>query len=152
MPEAHVEPHDARGLAQLLAEAEEAFRQVEEDALADLDLRPWMLRVLDLLEREGPQTPSDVARALRVSQPTVSGWIAEMTGRGLIERLRDEGDGRRATIRLTEHGASSALDGRRPGAPASAAAGQRHRPGRAGRGGGGAAARDRRVARSVTRT
>ena len=104
MPEAHVEPHDARGLAQLLAEAEEAFRQVEEDALADLDLRPWMLRVLDLLEREGPQTPSDVARALRVSQPTVSGWILEMTGRGLIERLRDEGDGRRATLRLTEQG------------------------------------------------
>ncbi len=111
MPEAHVEPHDARGLAQLLAEAEEAFRQVEEDALADLDLRPWMLRVLDLLEREGPQTPSDVARALRVSQPTVSGWILELSGRGLIERLRDEGDGRRATLRLTEQGTSARSTG-----------------------------------------
>src|SRR6476619_1462145 len=111
MAERHVEPHDARGLAQLLAEAEEAFRQVEEDALADLDLRPWMLRVLDLLARDGPQAPTDVARVLRVSQPTVSGWIAEMTARDLIERLRVEGDGRRATIRLTEHGASARSTG-----------------------------------------
>jgi len=104
MTETRVEPHDVRGLARLLAEAEASFRGVEAEALAELDLRPWMLRVLDHLARVGPRSPSQVASDLAVAQPTVSGWIHELTTRGLLERVGVEGDGRRATLRLTGEG------------------------------------------------
>ena len=82
MTEPRVEPHDVRGLARLLAAAEASFRDVEAEALAELDLRPWMLRVLDHLARVGPRSPSQVATDLEVAQPTVSGWIAGADAQG----------------------------------------------------------------------
>jgi DNA-binding MarR family transcriptional regulator len=104
MNDATIEPHDVRGLARLLADAEAAFRDVEAAALLDLGLRPWMLRVLEHLARVGPRAPSQVAADLGVAQPTVSGWVQELTARGLVERAGVDGDGRRATLRLTDEG------------------------------------------------
>src|SRR5215210_8085977 len=104
MSELRVEPHDVRGLARLLSDADAAFRSVEADALANHDLRPWMLRLLDHLARVGPRSPSEVAGDLGVKQPTVSGWVGELTARGLIERVTGEQDARRASLRLTEEG------------------------------------------------
>jgi DNA-binding MarR family transcriptional regulator len=104
MSEAPVEPHDVRGLARLLADAEASFREVEAAALLDLGLRPWMLRVLEHLARVGPRSPSQLAGDLAVAQPTVSGWVQELSARGLLERSGVDGDGRRATLRLTDEG------------------------------------------------
>lgn len=100
-----VEPHDVRGLARLVDRVGRRFRAAERDALAAFGLAPASFRLLDLLARLGPHAPGAVAAALGVRQPTVSGWIAELRGRGLVERTADPADGRRAALAVTEEGA-----------------------------------------------
>lgn len=59
---------------------------------------------LSRLDRGGPMTSSELARHDRVSPQSMGVTVAALEERGLIERHRDPGDGRRIMLSLTEAG------------------------------------------------
>jgi DNA-binding MarR family transcriptional regulator len=59
---------------------------------------------LGRLERNGPATSSDLARADRISPQSMGVTVAALEERGLIERSRDPLDGRRVVLSITESG------------------------------------------------
>jgi DNA-binding MarR family transcriptional regulator len=60
--------------------------------------------VLGRLDREGPQSTSDLATAERVRPQSMGQTVAELEAQGLVERHDDPADGRRALLELTEAG------------------------------------------------
>ena len=59
---------------------------------------------LRYLDRNGPLTPSELAREVSLSQATVTGILDRLEARGLVERRRDHKDRRRVSIHQTEEG------------------------------------------------
>ena len=62
------------------------------------------LQVLLLLDGEGPHAMQALAEALDVSQASATGIVDRMEQRGLVSRLRDEGDRRVIRVALTDSG------------------------------------------------
>ncbi len=73
--------------------------------------------VLGRLDREGPQSTSELATAERVRPQSMAQTVAELEAQGLIERRPDPADGRRALIELTDAGRAELREdrGRREG-------------------------------------
>ena len=59
---------------------------------------------LSRLERGGPASSSELARHDRISPQSMGVTVAALEDRGLIERDRDPGDGRRIVLSITEAG------------------------------------------------
>jgi DNA-binding MarR family transcriptional regulator len=59
---------------------------------------------LSRLDRGGPATSSELARAERISPQSMGTTIAELERRGLVGRERDAEDGRRIVLSITEAG------------------------------------------------
>jgi DNA-binding MarR family transcriptional regulator len=57
--------------------------------------------VLARLDRDGPQSTSDLAAAERVRPQSMSQTVADLEAQGLISRRPDPGDRRRALLELT---------------------------------------------------
>jgi len=68
--------------------------------------------VLSRLDREGPQTTSELAAAERVRPQSMAQTLAELQAAGLIARRPDSGDRRRVQIQLTEQGRELVLEER----------------------------------------
>jgi DNA-binding MarR family transcriptional regulator len=80
------------------------IRAAVQHALADYGLqRPWNL-VLDALAEEDGLTPGRIAEHLQVSGPTAVKMAQRMEAKGLVERRRDDPDGRLVRVYLTPHG------------------------------------------------
>lgn len=62
------------------------------------------LATLRAAERLGAITISALARAVHLSQPTVSGILNRLERRGLVERKRSDDDRRSVVIEVTEEG------------------------------------------------
>jgi DNA-binding MarR family transcriptional regulator len=60
--------------------------------------------VLGRLDREGPQSVSDLAAKERVRPQSMAQTVSDLEGDGLVARTPDPDDGRRALVSLTEHG------------------------------------------------
>ena len=60
--------------------------------------------VLGRLDREGPQSVSDLAVAERVRPQSMAQTVGDLEADGLVARSPDPGDRRRAMVRLTEQG------------------------------------------------
>jgi DNA-binding MarR family transcriptional regulator len=60
--------------------------------------------VLGRLDREGPQSVSDLAAGERVRPQSMAQTVSDLEADGLVERRPDPGDGRRAVVELTAHG------------------------------------------------
>ncbi|MFL5895619.1 MAG: MarR family winged helix-turn-helix transcriptional regulator [Thermoleophilaceae bacterium] len=60
--------------------------------------------VLGRLDREGPQSVSDLAAAERVRPQSMAQTVHDMEADGLVERRPDPADGRRALVELTREG------------------------------------------------
>jgi DNA-binding MarR family transcriptional regulator len=60
--------------------------------------------VLGRLDREGPQSVSDLATAERVRPQSMAQTVADLESAGLVSRSPDPGDRRRALVSLTETG------------------------------------------------
>ena len=60
--------------------------------------------VLGGLDREGPQSVSDLARAERVRPQSMAQTVSDLEAAGLVERRADPSDRRRALVELTAHG------------------------------------------------
>jgi DNA-binding MarR family transcriptional regulator len=59
---------------------------------------------LSRLDRGGPATSSELARAERISPQSMGTTIAELQRRGLVAREKDTEDGRRIVLSITEAG------------------------------------------------
>jgi DNA-binding MarR family transcriptional regulator len=60
--------------------------------------------VLGRLDREGPQSVSDLAAAERVRPQSMAQTVSDLEAEGMVERNPDPEDRRRALVSLTEHG------------------------------------------------
>ncbi len=60
--------------------------------------------VLGRLDREGPQSVSDLAAAERVRPQSMAQTVGDLEADGLVERRPDPGDRRRALVSLTRAG------------------------------------------------
>ena len=69
-----------------------------------LDLTATQVAALAMLDRHGPQTPSELAARERIQRPTATRLIARLEQRGLVARTRDPNDGRVSVIALTDDG------------------------------------------------
>ncbi len=62
------------------------------------------LAVLREATRRGPTPIGALAKAVHLSQPTVTGVLDRLARRGLVERTRDHSDRRAVNVRVTEAG------------------------------------------------
>lgn len=69
--------------------------------------------VLGRLDREGPQSVSDLAVAERVRPQSMAQTVGDLEGDGLVVRRPDPGDRRRAVVSLTPAGRETLLLDRR---------------------------------------
>jgi DNA-binding MarR family transcriptional regulator len=60
--------------------------------------------VLGRLDREGPQSVSDLAASERVRPQSMAQTVNDLEADGLVERRPDPSDGRRAVVELTTQG------------------------------------------------
>ena len=60
--------------------------------------------VLGRLDRGGPQSVSDLAKAERMRPQSMAQTVSELESDGLVERRADPDDRRRALVQLTTHG------------------------------------------------
>ena len=60
--------------------------------------------VLRCLIQDGPQSSAELSRQLHVTPSNITGIIDRLEKKGLVERIRKEGDRRIAIIKLTEDG------------------------------------------------
>jgi MarR family transcriptional regulator for hemolysin len=89
----------------LLSEAFTLLRKETDRALAPLGTsspQVYVLAILDVLGRPLPLTV--VADVMRLESPTVTRLVDRMTRRGLVERLPDSSDRRRALVAATDRG------------------------------------------------
>jgi DNA-binding MarR family transcriptional regulator len=70
------------------------------------DLSWTQKSVLVRLEKEGPTTTSELARAEGVKPQSMGTAIAALEGMGMVERKADPTDGRQMNINLTDKGSS----------------------------------------------
>ena len=69
--------------------------------------------VLGRLDREGPQSVSDLAAKERVRPQSMAQTVADLEEAGYVERHPDPTDGRRALVELTQTGRTTLADDRR---------------------------------------
>jgi DNA-binding MarR family transcriptional regulator len=68
------------------------------------DLTSPETSALARLDRTGPTTSSELARLERISPQSMGATVAALEERGLVERVPDPDDGRRAILSLTTGG------------------------------------------------
>ena len=89
------------GIAKLgLVLRHHAWQRRERDGVT-----PTQAQVLATLAARGPHRVGELARALGVTQPTVSDAVAALVRKRLVSRERDESDGRAARVVATTAGA-----------------------------------------------
>ena len=67
---------------------------------------------LKRLDKGGPATSSDLAKQDRISPQSMGATLAALEQRGLIERRRDTGDGRRILLSISDAGRQMVNDRR----------------------------------------
>lgn len=77
------------------------FERRMAEALRPLELTPAYLPPLFTLAEVGGATQTELAKASAIQQPTMALTLRRMERDGLIVRVPDETDARRAVIRLT---------------------------------------------------
>lgn len=68
--------------------------------------------VLSRLDREGPATPGCLADVERVKPQAMGVTLAGLVDRGLVERRKDDSDGRKVLMSVTEAGVTLLTDRR----------------------------------------
>lgn len=59
---------------------------------------------LSRLDRDGPASSAELARAAQISPQSMNATVAALTKRALVQRERDPGDGRRVVLSVTGEG------------------------------------------------
>ena len=71
---------------------------------ASPDLGPASLSALATIDRLGPLTPSEIAKAERIQRPTATRLLAGLAEKGLVTRAADPTDGRCSIVSATPEG------------------------------------------------
>jgi DNA-binding MarR family transcriptional regulator len=100
---ASVSPTAEEVAAALRVAAGNLYRKLKQSPLAG-EATLAETSTLGRLERNGPATSSDLARADRISPQSMGVTVAALEERGLVERSRDPLDGRRVVLSITEPG------------------------------------------------
>lgn len=79
------------------------MRSASDQSWPDIELTMPQLRTLVLLYR-GPQRMGEIAAALGISLPATTNMIVRLEGKGLVERVHDQGDRRVVLCHLTPEG------------------------------------------------
>ena len=87
-----------------LLDATQKFESKLNLALMYFGLRLPQYRVMDILNKSGKITVSDLSRSVDVSRATMSVLITKMQKAGLIETLNNRQDRRSFYLKLTESG------------------------------------------------
>ena len=82
-----------------------ASRAVLESVLRPYDLGPTQWYVLYQLANVGPTKQRDLVRMLQVERATLSGVVAALVRKGLVEQIPEPGDQRQRLLRITGAGA-----------------------------------------------
>ncbi|WP_157129214.1 MarR family winged helix-turn-helix transcriptional regulator [Nocardia amamiensis] len=98
-----MDEHDASTVAVEAAMVRIRRRQTR-GALGDGAIPVAVFRVLDAVADGAGDTVGALAPALGVDQPRASRLVAQAVSSGLLERVADQRDGRRAVLRLTPAG------------------------------------------------
>jgi DNA-binding MarR family transcriptional regulator len=70
-------------------------RRLRQEAASEASgLTPTSTSALVSIDRDGPLTPSELARIERVKRPTITRTLAQLEKLGLVERTPDPADGR----------------------------------------------------------
>ncbi|WP_230422134.1 MarR family winged helix-turn-helix transcriptional regulator [Catenulispora pinistramenti] len=89
--------HAARELRVLVGRLRRRLREVDDVH----ELTASQLAVLGRLDRDGPASTSDLAKAEHVRPQSMAATIAALDERGMIARRQDPADGRRQLLELT---------------------------------------------------
>lgn len=87
-----------------LSQAARAHRVSFGAELSKLGLHAGQELVLKILSEEGPQTMSDLARALGVQPPTATKTVSRLTAQGFVKRRASKEDSRQAYAEITAKG------------------------------------------------
>lgn len=93
-----------RALPIALLRAREAVMARFRPVLAGHAVTEQQWRVLRVLAEAGPLDATEIARQCCILMPSLTRIVRTLTTEGLITRSRDEGDGRRHLLRITEAG------------------------------------------------
>src|SRR5262245_11820400 len=69
-----------------------------------IDLGPSQVAALATIDRHGPLSPSELADAERIKRPTATRILRHLEEAGLVERVKDPGDGRASILSVTADG------------------------------------------------
>ncbi len=75
-------------------------------ALQPLDVTPIQYALLKCLWTEDLQTPTQLAQTLRLETSSITGLLARLEKKELIERIYDQSDRRSIRVHLLEEGAA----------------------------------------------
>lgn len=88
----------------LLNEAATVIREMDESALAALDINPRQLGILMTIRFEGPQSQQAIGRKHRIDRTTMVKLTDELERRGLVVRAAHPSDRRCYALSLTPKG------------------------------------------------
>jgi DNA-binding MarR family transcriptional regulator len=71
-----------------------------------------LMSALSTIVRQGPIRPSELARIEAVAAPTATRAVADLEGRGLIQRMPDPEDGRSSLLTATGEGVTAVMHAR----------------------------------------
>ena len=71
---------------------------------AGTDLGPSQTAALATIERHGPLSPSELAKRERIKRPTATRIVRHLEIAGLLERVKDPGDGRASILSASAEG------------------------------------------------
>jgi DNA-binding MarR family transcriptional regulator len=94
-------PQTAANLRHALTRTARRLRQE-----AGVGLSPTQGAALATIERHGPLTPSEVARAERIQRPTATRLLGKLEDAGLLTRQADPVDGRSSLVSVTAAGSA----------------------------------------------
>jgi DNA-binding MarR family transcriptional regulator len=97
-------PRELPDSAVLAAEMREALGQIVRRLRVEHGFPLPQGTVLGRLDREGPQSISDLAAGARMRPQSMAQTVRELEERGLVVRRPDPGDKRRAFVELTAAG------------------------------------------------
>ncbi|NJS35363.1 MAG: winged helix-turn-helix transcriptional regulator [Brachymonas sp.] len=82
----------------------ESLANFEQAVGQPFELRPVEYTLLQLLREGLCTTPSQLAKELRITPPSMSVWLDKLTARGLLSRSKSTVDGRAQQLALTAKG------------------------------------------------
>jgi DNA-binding MarR family transcriptional regulator len=88
----------------LLSQAALSGDRLVNEALATEGVRKYHFRVLVALDDDGPLSQAELGRRLGIDRSDMAAVVAELEGRALLARTRDDKDRRRNVVTITASG------------------------------------------------